>query len=310
MKKIEFEVDGRISAHWAYGDFYFDVPNSEIKILLPYSGEPPHGDSFHRIIINARTTRGFAWSGYLLWSPCGNFFTCDWLEGMGRHYENGIWVFSQELRATIIVEPRQLRYRIVLSPSRNELHEILDEHGQDRLWQTLLNTEDIKWEDFHSAPELPLISDSEMLFIKTPNLKKTDSRLSLKKIAIATLLAPLAAIPASVIFATITILGFTGSSGSIVHTIIFLSALSAMVSYIGLLIFGTLPMLIRRTTDGLNIGTILLAIVIAALIITFFTTGNLGLLFVLVLYSSSVALAFWFLLNTGNKCERRVKNKK
>lgn len=299
MTKIEFEEDGRLSTHWSYGDFYCDVPNSEIKILLPYSGEPPHGDSFHRIIINAKTTRGFAWSGYLLWSPCSNFFTCDWLEGMGRHYENGIWVFSQELRATIIVEPKQLRYRIVLSPSRNELYEILDKHGQDRLWQTLLNTEDTKWEDFHSAPELPLINASEMLFSNTQNLKKTDRRLSLKRIAIATLLAPLAAIPSSVIFVISAVIG----SGRFIHAVIFISIVSVIVSFIGLLIFGTLPMLIRRTTDGLNIGIILFALLIATLIITVLTTGTLGFLLVLALYSCSVALVFWFLLHADNKSE-------
>ena len=42
MTKIEFEEDGRISTRWSYGDFYCDVPNSDIKILFPYSGEPSH----------------------------------------------------------------------------------------------------------------------------------------------------------------------------------------------------------------------------------------------------------------------------
>jgi hypothetical protein len=48
------------------------------------------------------------------------FFTCDWLEGMGGHRQGETWIFTQVLRATVVVEPRALRYRVLLDPARDE----------------------------------------------------------------------------------------------------------------------------------------------------------------------------------------------
>lgn len=83
MKEIEFEADGRNAKWWGHDDFYCDTSNIGPRVLLPYQGEPAHGDSFHRLIIDSKTIRGYVWSGYFLWSKTRRFFTCDWLEGMG-----------------------------------------------------------------------------------------------------------------------------------------------------------------------------------------------------------------------------------
>jgi hypothetical protein len=56
MTEIEFEADGR-SKWWGYGDFYCDTPNTGPRILLPYQGEPAHGDSYHKLIIDSKTVR-------------------------------------------------------------------------------------------------------------------------------------------------------------------------------------------------------------------------------------------------------------
>ena len=148
MMPIEFEADGRRSKWWWYGDFYCDASDVGPRILLPYHGEPAHGDSYHQLIIDSRTIRGYVWSGYFLWSTCRRFFTCDWLEGMAGHREGETWRFTQVLRATIVVEPRELRYRVVLDPARDELHKILLEDGDDALWEVLLNAGDDNWEAF------------------------------------------------------------------------------------------------------------------------------------------------------------------
>lgn len=164
MTEIEFEADGRRSKWWGYGNFYCDASNVGPRILLPYQGEPAHGDSYHKLIVDSKTIRGYVWSGYFLWSKCRRFFTCDWLEGMGGHYDSvtspklpswlslrppkKIWVFTQVLRATIIVEPRELRYRVLLDPGRDEVHKILPEHREDALWDVLLSGEDDNWEAF------------------------------------------------------------------------------------------------------------------------------------------------------------------
>src|SRR5690606_39671121 len=84
MQELQFETDGRKARWWGYGDFYCVSP-AGTRILLPYQSEPPHGDSYHRLLIGSKTIRGYVWSGYLRWSPCGRYFTCDWLEDLGGH---------------------------------------------------------------------------------------------------------------------------------------------------------------------------------------------------------------------------------
>jgi hypothetical protein len=183
MTEIEFEADGR-SKWWGYGDFYCDTPNTGPRILLPYQGEPAHGDSYHKLIIDSKTVRGYVWSGYFLWSKCGRFFTCDWLEGMGGHRQGATWAFTQVLRATIIVEPRALRYRVLLDPTCDEVHKILLEDGEDALWEVLLSAKGDNWEAFDlvggsaSSEILGLSSSSST---RKPTMLKTAVVLALKR---------------------------------------------------------------------------------------------------------------------------------
>jgi len=145
MQEIEFE--DRSSKWWGYGDYYCVSPNGT-KILLPYKSEPPHGDSYHNLIINSKTLKGYIWCGYFLWSECGKYFTCDWLEGMGGHRDGATWVFTQISRATIVVAPEELLYRVVLNPTYSEMHSILREKNQKHLWKILLNEGNSSWEEF------------------------------------------------------------------------------------------------------------------------------------------------------------------
>jgi hypothetical protein len=138
MQKIEFDTEERRSKWWGYGDYYCVSPQGT-KIFLPYESEPPHGDSYHNLIINSKSIRGYTWSGYFLWSECGSYFTCDWLEGMRSHHIT---------RATIVVAPEKLVYRIVLNPTYSELHSILCEKSERELWEILLSKEGAPWEKF------------------------------------------------------------------------------------------------------------------------------------------------------------------
>jgi hypothetical protein len=149
MKEMEFEDDGRMSKWWGYGDYFCDCSHAGPRIFLPYQGEPAHGDSYHTLIINSKTIRGYIWSGYFLWSKDRRFFTCDWLEGMAGHYQGNAWVFTQELRATIVVNPHGLRYRVVLDRTRDEIHKTLRECGKDAVWEVLLDAQGRDWEVFH-----------------------------------------------------------------------------------------------------------------------------------------------------------------
>jgi len=58
------------------------------------------------------------------------------------------WVFTQVLRANIVVDPGELRYRVLLDPPRDEVHKILLEDGEDALWDVLLNGTGNNWEAF------------------------------------------------------------------------------------------------------------------------------------------------------------------
>jgi hypothetical protein len=147
MEEIKFK-DGRESSWWGYGDYFCTSPACEIKILLPYKSEPPHGDSYHNLIINSKTIRGYIWSGYFLWSKCGNYLTCHWLEGMKGYFEGKVWHTSQIQRATIVVSPTKLQYRIVIEPSYKELNLLRREGAEDELWNILLDPDGSPWEDF------------------------------------------------------------------------------------------------------------------------------------------------------------------
>ncbi len=146
-KEIKFDAGQRKSDWWGH-DNYYCVSQNGTKILLPYIGEPPHGDSYHRLIIQGKTIRGYIWSCHFLWSECGNYFTCDWLEGMDGHYEASTYVLNQVLRATIVVAPEKLLYRVILKPHYTELHNLVDTNKEQQLWTILLAEDGPSWESF------------------------------------------------------------------------------------------------------------------------------------------------------------------
>lgn len=150
MQELQFETDGRKARWWGYGDFYCASP-AGTRILLPYQSEPPHGDSYHRLLIGSKTIRGYVWSGYLRWSPCGRYFTCDWLEDLGGHREGATWVLTQTLRATLVVAPEELRFRVVLEPEYGDLHRL----DEQQLWEVLLREEISLWEEFSERIDPP-----------------------------------------------------------------------------------------------------------------------------------------------------------
>ncbi len=50
------------SAIWAgMGNFILNSPDKSVRAELFYVGEPPHGDSYHSVIINSKQFLGWAW---------------------------------------------------------------------------------------------------------------------------------------------------------------------------------------------------------------------------------------------------------
>jgi len=153
MRKIDFDLDGRRATSWGRDDHYCTSALINSPICLFYAGEPPHGDSYHELIIDSKTIRGFIWSGYLLWSPCGRYFTCDWLEGMGGYRDGAAWCFTQTLRGTIVVEPKHLRYRVLHYRTSIQDGDGSDDNAEEALWKVLLDPSRGSWENF--APAAP-----------------------------------------------------------------------------------------------------------------------------------------------------------
>ena len=129
--------------------------------------------------------------------------------------------------------------------------------------------------------------------------------LTLKRIGDATLIAPLAAIPISIIFWIILGIPKDIYGEGYYFTYILVSAISVIILYPCVFVFGTLPMLIRRKTDGLNYGIIFLVVTSTALIISFFDDSSRQYFFwFLSLHTNSVAIAFWYVLTYRHKATK------
>ena len=122
-------------------------------------------------------------------------------------------------------------------------------------------------------------------------------QLTLKRIGDATLIAPLAATPIIILFWISFGIPKNIYGYGYYVTYILVSAISVIISYPCVFVFGTLPMLIRRKTDGLNYGIIFLVVTSTALIISFFDDSSRQYFFwFLALHANSVALTFWYVL--------------
>lgn len=97
--RIQFTVLER--SHWAgMGDFVLIPPDSSYDVTLRYEGEPPHGDSFHTVVISGRKLPGEAWGCMFAISACSGFIAFSW---MARRFE----------RRTIVVDAKQQRYFVL-----------------------------------------------------------------------------------------------------------------------------------------------------------------------------------------------------
>ena len=67
---------------------------------------------------------------------------------MGGHREGKTLVLTQTLRATLVVSLAPLQYRVILDPSYSDLHRVLHDEGEDKLWEVLLKPKGAEWESF------------------------------------------------------------------------------------------------------------------------------------------------------------------
>ena len=99
LEVIEARRDGE--SFWAaYSSFLFLSPDRSQRVKAEYVGEPPHGDSYHQLIVNERKLPGFAWGGSFAWSADSRYFCCAWME---KRFE----------RKTIVIDVMQGRYFVL-----------------------------------------------------------------------------------------------------------------------------------------------------------------------------------------------------
>ncbi|TXI96722.1 MAG: hypothetical protein E6Q34_00650 [Burkholderiaceae bacterium] len=95
-KVIQFTADG--TSNWAgMRDYILISPNQLHRIVLTYKGEPPHGDSYHRGLIDGRIFPGYIWGCMFAFSACSRYVIFSW---MTKLYA----------RQTVVVDLKEKRY--------------------------------------------------------------------------------------------------------------------------------------------------------------------------------------------------------
>lgn len=78
FQELRFPSNG--GSLWAgMGDFRLISPDGNHVVLLPYEGEPPHGDSFHRVSIDQRIVPGYAWGCMFAFTADSRYLTFSWM---------------------------------------------------------------------------------------------------------------------------------------------------------------------------------------------------------------------------------------
>ncbi len=99
MEDLVFSSDGK--SKWAgMGDYRLISPNRRLSLELKYESEPPHGDSYHRLIIEGKTFPGFIWGCMFAFSSDSRHLVCSW---MSRLFE----------RRTVVIDLRDSRYFVL-----------------------------------------------------------------------------------------------------------------------------------------------------------------------------------------------------
>jgi hypothetical protein len=98
-QKITLPVDG--ASRWAgMANYVLTSPNGHYEVVLPYAGEPPHGDSYHELLIDGVKLPGLVWGCNFAFSADSRFLAASW---MAERYE----------RRTIVVDVQQRRYAVL-----------------------------------------------------------------------------------------------------------------------------------------------------------------------------------------------------
>jgi len=76
--QVQFTTDG-MSQPAGMGDFLLLSPDGTHQIEIIYEGEPPHGDSYHRVVIDGVVFPGYAWGCNFAFSQSSTLAVFSWM---------------------------------------------------------------------------------------------------------------------------------------------------------------------------------------------------------------------------------------
>jgi hypothetical protein len=78
LEDVSLPTDGR-SGWVGMRSFRLRSPDGKHLVEAFYEGEPPHGDSFHRAVVDGVRLPGFLWGGSFAWNPNSQFLIVSWM---------------------------------------------------------------------------------------------------------------------------------------------------------------------------------------------------------------------------------------
>ena len=94
IKRVTFTAD--TLCQWAgMGDYELVSPDGQHTVELAYEGEPPHGDSYHRAVIDGHAFPALVWGCMFTFSACSRYLV---LGAMFKKWERLTLVIDLETR--------------------------------------------------------------------------------------------------------------------------------------------------------------------------------------------------------------------
>lgn len=81
MEPEELILPSDGSCEWAgMGDYVLISPDANHRASLLYAGEPPHGDSYHKLTVDGKKFPGYAWGCLFAYSKDSRYLALSWME--------------------------------------------------------------------------------------------------------------------------------------------------------------------------------------------------------------------------------------
>ena len=101
MRYEEVWIDNDNHSYWlGQIDYKIELSQSKTVLELKYIGEPPHGDSYHKLLINSKQVDGYFWGCNFIFPEKQRYVLCSWMKILFE-------------RKTILIDINNMRYSIL-----------------------------------------------------------------------------------------------------------------------------------------------------------------------------------------------------